>query len=60
VTTDWLLVPLPLALALLLDLEAEDADDTSEVAAVLSEDWELTPRARTAASQRLRGNIFAL
>lgn len=53
-------MPLPLALALLLDLEAEDADDTSEVAAVLSEDWELTPRARTAASQRLRGNIFAL
>lgn len=35
VTTDGLLEPLPLALP---DFEAEDADDTSEVAAVLSED----------------------
>jgi hypothetical protein len=54
VTTDGLLKPLPLAL---LDLEAEAADDTSEEAAVLSEDCALKPMASTAASQRLQCNM---
>jgi hypothetical protein len=48
------LKPLPLAL---LDLEAEAADDTSEEAAVLSEDCALKPMASTAASQRLQCNM---
>lgn len=53
-TTEGLLEPLPLEL-----LEADEAEDTSEVVA-LSEDCALAPRARTAASQRLRGCILAM
>jgi hypothetical protein len=52
VTTEGLLEPLPLALP-----DFEDAEDTPEEAALLSEDCALEPRASTAASQRLRCNM---
>jgi hypothetical protein len=55
VTTDGLLEPLPLAPP---DLVADDAEDTPEMATVLSEDCALEPKAITAASQRLRVNIL--
>lgn len=55
VTTAGLLEPLPVWVA---DVEAEDA---SEVAAVLSEeDCAWVPKARRAATQRLRGNMLRL
>lgn len=53
VTTEGLLEPLPVEVP---DLEVEDA---SEVA-LLSEDCALVPKARRAASQRLRGNMLTL
>jgi len=57
VTTDGLLEPLPVALP---DLEADDAEDTPEMATVLSEDCALDPKASTTASQRLRVNILVM